>query len=160
MFITLAVVFLFTNTSFASKIKANDTLITQNDQAIRGLQQLVLNSGSQNIDIDLFKAKAFAGYEEVVPFIPYLEKLLVDVDSQAEVAIKSQEDQIFLDHYVDYRLNMKVGDKDKLFEMMDELHNSRFVAKILNLTMHYKPGEEKGVNEFADVELTIRLYLK
>ncbi len=160
VFVALAVVFLFVNTSLASKIKANENLIAQNNQSVTGLQQLVFNSAGSNIDINLFKDKAFAGYEEVVPFIPYLEKLLLNVDSQAEVAIKSQEDQIFLDHYADYKLSMKVGDKNKLFEAMDELHNSRFVTKIMNLTMHYKPNAEDDINGFADIELTIRLYLK
>ena len=160
LFLFLAIILLSVNTSFGSKIKASENIIAQNDQMILSLQKLALQSGGQDIDISLFQNKSFAEYGDVIPFIPYLEKLLSEADPQAEVAIRSDEDQIFLDHFADYRISLKVQNKEKLFKAMDELHNSRFIAKILNFSMNYKPVTENGRNEFTDAEFTVRLYLK
>ncbi len=134
--------------------------ISKNEQLLKSLQQLAMSKGAGDAGNNLFSNKSFAEYDEVIPFVAYVEGLLSEADPAAEVSIKSNEDQIFIDHFADYLVNLKIKNKEAFFAAMDELHTSKFVVKLLNFSMNYKPREERGNNEFSEAEFSLRLYLK
>jgi hypothetical protein len=149
------------NMSYGKKIQANQKQITKNEQDLLALQRLILNSGSgTGINISLFQNKSFADYNEVIPFTTLLENMFEKVDSDAVIAIKSQEDEIFTQHFADYDINLKAKNKDLLFKALEDLYNSRFITKVMNLSMDYTPTADEKGNEFSSLTLSLRLYLK
>jgi hypothetical protein len=161
IFLLMTIVFLFIDISYGKKIQANQKDIQKNEQDLLNLQHLILSSeGNDQVDISLFQNKAFADYNEVVPFTALLENMFAKVDPEALISIKSQEDHIFTDHFADYSLKLKIKDKETLFKALDELYNSRFITKVMEFSMDYLSNEDKNSNTFSVIELTIRLYLK
>ena len=123
--------------------------------------QLPVSRFKLKIKEDLFQKKSFANYEEVVPFIAFLESLFTVIDPDAEVIIKSKENQIFIDHFADYTVYFEVNEnKELIFKALDELDKSRFIINILNFSMDYKPAGDENLNQLSEVELVIRLFLK
>jgi len=105
--------------------------------------------------------KAFADYEEVVPFISLLESLFSTVDHKAEITVKSREEQILTDHFADYNVNLKITqNKDLFFKALDELYNTRYIAKWMSFNVHYKTLENGTQNDLAEAEFVVRLFLK
>jgi len=154
IFILLTIASVVADNSYKNKNIANRNEIQQTKDTLMNLQLLAAK------DDELSQFKEFAEYEEVIPFITYLESLFTMVDPKAELTIRSQEKQIFIDHFADYKIILKIGAKKDLFFMaLDELYNSRYINKLINFTMNYKPDEDNA-SQFTNAEITIRLYLK
>ncbi len=96
-----------------------------------------------------------------IPARTFLENLFSAVDPDAEIIIKSKENQIFIDHFADYTVKLEIKEKKDLFYMaLDELDKSRFIINILGFSMNYKPAEDRSINQLDEAELTIRLFLR
>jgi len=160
IFFIISTTFIYLSFSYQKKIKENKTEISQAQQTLDDLQYLVEIDFNSQIESDILNEKSFANYDEVIPFITLLESLFSVIDPKAEITIKSQEEQIFLDHYADYKINLEINEKkDLFFQALDELYNSNFVTKIMSFTMNYKPNDTETVHELNEVDFVIRLYL-
>jgi len=157
IFILFIIFFFSINLAYSKKIAANEKQVQQNEQDLQSLQKLVLNSGGA-IDLEMFKDKSFADSDEVIPFIALLENMFSKADPQADIVVKSPDDQIFVNHYADYKVSLKISDKDALYSALDELYNSRFITKILDFSINY-PDDPKTPG-FSIFEFTVRLFLK
>ena len=162
IFLIFIIVFLAIGFSYGEKILMNKQQIESSRQALESLVTLAeLKESKDEETLNILQKKSFAKYDEVVTFIAILESLFSTIDPKSEITVKSKEEQIYLDHYADYSVLLKVGeDKKELFlKALDELYNSRFITKIINFTINYKPPAEDNLNEMEQAELTIRLYL-
>lgn len=145
--------------SYENKIKTNDTKVQLTQKKLSDLQYLV-NIETESDDDEILELKSFATYEEVIPFITFLESLFAIIDPNSEVTLKSNEKQIFIDHFANYKVNLETGTKKELFfKALDELHNTQFITKLMGFTMNYRPTENNGGNELYEVEVDIRLFL-
>jgi len=161
IFLLLICVFFALKLVYANRIEVNKKQIAKNEQELTALQRLILDTQNKNnLDISLFQDKSFASYDEVVPFIALLEKMFEKIDPKAEIVVKSQEDQIFIDHFADYNVKLKINDKDAFFKALQELNDSRFIIKIMNFMMQYKTDETGKKNDLDETEFIIRLFLK
>lgn len=162
IFVILSVVFLVRGVSVRQEEAKIRSKIQANDLSFANLQKMAKEEEKKAFQQSLFEKKSFSSFEEVVPFIAYLEKLFSAIDPEAQITIKSQEGQIFLDHFADYSvdLKMKPASRDWLFKALDQLYNSRFIVKPMSFTMYYNPSEGGGKNELQEILLVIRLYLK
>jgi hypothetical protein len=134
----------------------------KNDLTFLGLQKMAEEEKKKESQTGLFEKKSFASYDEVIPFIAYLEKLLSVVDPNVLVSIKNQEGEIFLNHYADYNVDLKLqpGGAENLFSALDLLYDSRFIVKPLDFSMSYNPLEGQATNVLGEVTLDFRLFLK
>ncbi|MBU0727774.1 hypothetical protein KKA95_03755 [Patescibacteria group bacterium] len=145
--------------------KTNDDLqkIEEDKITLASLERLAMIEASESIESTesgILIDKAFAGYDEVIPFIALLESLFSIIDQKADITIKSKENQIFLDHFADYTVNLEIDNNAELFfKAFDELYNSRFITRITSFALNYKTMETGGHNELKEAEFTIRLYL-
>ncbi len=161
VFIVFILIFITAGNIYSNKILANQGEIKQTKSTITSLQSIIEFGKEGEIDNDLLEAKQFAEYQEVIPFITYMEGLFSAVDPKAELTIKSKEEQIFIDHYADYKVGLKVGQKKELFyKALDELYNSQYITQFTNFTMNYKPLEDGSEIKLSNVEFTVRLFLK
>jgi len=159
--VILTIVSISFNLSYRSKYQSNQDEILKNEQAYQNLQAVAQADVQALAEDDVFLKKSFADYEEVVPFIAFLESLFGVIDPKAEIIIKSKEEQIFLDHFADYTVQMEIRDtEDLLYKAFDELEDSRFITNLMNFEMNYKPVGDEGLNSLDNVEFTIRLFLK
>jgi len=133
-----------------------------NLQTYDKLQKIAEEEGKRAVQRGFFEKKSFASFEDVIPFIAYLEKLLSPIDPEAQITIKSPEGQIYLDHFADYAVHFKLipGKKELLMKALEQLYDSRFIVKNLSFTMLYSPMEESEKNEFQEMLMSLRLYLK
>jgi len=162
IFAIVSVVFLVRGFSVRQEEAKIRSQIQANDLSYSNLQKMAKEEEKKVFQQSLFEKKSFSSFEEVIPFIAYLEKLFSAIDPEAQITIKSQEGQIFLDHFADYNvdLKMKPAGKEWLFKAMDQLYNSRFIVKPMSFTMYYNPLEGEAKNELQEIILVIRLYLK
>jgi len=161
VFIVLILAFVIVGSIYSNKIIASQNEIEQTKSTLANLQSIIEFSQEGEIDNALLEAKQFAEYQEVIPFITYLEGLFTAVDPKAELTIKSREEQIFIDHYADYKVSLKIGQKKELFyKAFDELYNSKYITQLTNFAMNYKPTEDGETTQLSDAEFTIRLFLK
>ncbi len=160
LLVLLVVILIGSIFNFRQKIQANQEEVEKNIILFQNLQVIVQAEDQEISGDDLFLKKSFASYEEVVPFIAFLESLFSDIDPDAEIIVKSRESQIFIDHFADYTVKLDIGsNKEFLYKTLEELDQSRFIINILSFNMDYKPDEEK-LNRLDTVELKIRLFLK
>ncbi|MBU0577991.1 hypothetical protein KJ742_06600 [Patescibacteria group bacterium] len=160
VFLIVSIVFLSLFLSYYKKVKENETKIVQTQQTLADLQYLVEIDFNGQIDSDILDEKSFAQYDEVIPFITLLESLFSVIDPQADITIKSQEKQIFIDHYADYRIVLDMNEKKDLFlKALDELYNSSFITKITSFTMNYRQDDDGLTHKLNEVDFVIRLYL-
>lgn len=159
VFVAILVIFFVFNQRFGHQIEVNQQEITKNEQSLVRLQQILLNQEGAP-EIDLSQTKVFAEFEEVIPFISLLEDLFLPIDPESQISIKTREDQIFIDHFADYVIISKVGNKGRLLQALKQLQDSRFILKLINFNIIYKPNEVADVSELDQIELTLRLYLK
>ena len=136
--------------------------IQANDLTFASLQKIAQEEERKALQRGLFEKKSFSNFEEVIPFIAYLEKLFSAIDPEAQITIKSQEGQIFVDHFADYSVDLKLKPtgKEWLYKALDQLYGSRFIVKPMSFTMYYNPMEDVGKNELQEIILVMRLYLK
>ena len=158
-FLILCIILASLSYSWSEKIKINNSQIELSQKKLSDLQYLV-NADVTTDEDNLLETKFFAQYEEVIPFITFLESLFSIIDPNAEITIKSNEKQIFIDHFADYTINLKTNTKKELFfKALDELYNTQYITKLTAFTMNYKPVEEGKNNELFEVEFSIRLFL-
>jgi len=161
LLVVLIIVSVSIQLSFRSKYQMNQEEVLKNEQAYQNLQIIAQSNVQAFAEDDVFLKKSFADYEEVVPFIAFLESLFSVIDPKAEIIIKSKEEQIFIDHFADYTVQMDIkGAESILYKAFDELENSRFIMNLMNFEMGYKPIGDEGTNLLDRVEFTIRLFLK
>ncbi len=148
--------------SYRNKYQANQEEILENEQAYENLQKVARADIRAFEEDDVFLKKSFADYEEVVPFIAFLESLFSVIDPEAEIVIKSTEKQIFVDHFADYTVQMNIDEerKELLYKAFDELKKSRFITNLMEFEMDYKPVGEGEVNRLDRVGFSVRLFLK
>ncbi len=99
--VVLVVVFLAKGVSVRQEVTKIRTQIQANDLAYLNLQKMAQEAEQKAIKQSLFEKKSFSNFDEVIPFIAYLEKLFSAIDPEAQITIKSQEGQIFLDHFAE-----------------------------------------------------------
>ena len=161
LLIVLIAVLISTFLSYQQKIQINHEEIDKNLILFESLQNIAQAEIQESTENNLFQKKSFASYEEVIPFIAFLENLFSVIDPDAEIIIKSREKQIFIDHFADYSVHLEVkGNKTLFYKALDELKQSRFIINILSFNVDYKPTGEDGLNQLDEVEFVIRLFLK
>jgi hypothetical protein len=153
---------------YSGKIAGNNIKIQDNLTKYAALQESV-NAGGDSASgevltesAEIFSKKSFADFEEVVPFVAYLESLFTPIDPSAELNISSNEDQIYTNRYADYEIRLQnLGDKFKpVYRALNALYDSRFVTNISYFRVLYTPPEDGSKNKFDNLEFTIRLFLK
>ncbi|MBN2087064.1 hypothetical protein JW758_01830 [Candidatus Peregrinibacteria bacterium] len=157
-FLIFSIIFAYLAYSFNDRIEKNNVEMEVVQKKLSDLQYLV-NIQTEEDDIILEK-KSFASFQEVVPFITFLESLFSIIDPTTSITIRSDEKQISKDHFADYQITVKIGSKKELFfKALDELYNTQFITKLTNFTMNYRPLEESGENVLYEVKFDVRLYL-
>ena len=161
--IMLVLIFVLTGVraSYGNRIAANNLEIEKNVELIKNFQLLVSGGPeAAHLAADIFQKKSFANFDEVIPFIAFLENLFYPIDDKANIIVKSRENQIFMDHFADYEVAMQIkADKEELYRALDELDDSRFITNLLRFDLDYKPVED-DVNQLKQIKLVIRLFLK
>ena len=161
VFLIIIVAVFAVTLSYKEKTQASQSEIEKNLATLEDLQDLIQQESESSTENDLSQKKSFAEYEEVIPFITFLESLFSVIDPKTEITIKSHENQIFIDHFADYQVLFKAGQsKELFFKALEELHDSRFITHIINFELDYKPAEDGQFNKLNQVELVIRLFLK
>lgn len=136
-------------------------IIKQNKQTLSVLERLAAAQQSrEKINGSLISSKSFAGSDEVVPFITYLEGIFSKADPKAEISFRSQENQIFIDHYADYKVSLKTAQDQLLASALDKLYNSRYITNIMDFSMFYEAAGKNEKNTLNRVEFGVRLFLK
>lgn len=163
VFILCAVAFLWRGYANRKDERFQRGEIQKNELTFENLKKMAQAAeAKQGAGSGFFEKKSFANFEEVIPFIAYLEKLFTPLDPEAQITIKSQEGQIFVDHFADYSIDLKINPekRDYLFKAMDQLFLSRFIVKVMSFSMVYSPVEGKTTNDLKGVSVVIRLYIK
>lgn len=161
LLIVLIVVLMGTTSSYQQKTQVNHEEIDKNIILFKSLQNTAQAEAKEVAENNIFLKKSFASYEEVIPFIAFLENLFSAIDPDAAIIIKSREKQIFIDHFADYSVRLDVkGNKTLFYEALDELKQSRFIINVLSFNMDYKPAGEDRLSQLDEVEFVIRLFLK
>lgn len=162
IFLILIIIFLAFSSSYKGKINNNLKNIDLNIKTLSQLEQIIAVDQVNNINEEIALNKKFANYNQVVPFITYLEDLFSIIDPNAVILVKSLESQIFSDHFADYTITFKVNDNmESMFSILDILYKSEYILKLINFKMDYEQleTEEKTINYLSEVYIKIRLYL-
>lgn len=147
--------------SYNKEIAANQAEVEKNITTLTTFQQLVSGDTTVHSASDLFEKKSFANFDEVIPFIAFLENLFSEIDPKAEITVRSKENQIFMDHYADYQISLELGEeKGSLYKALDELEDSRFITNILKFNLDYRPTGDDQLNQLKQMQFGIRLFLK
>ncbi len=145
--------------SYEGKVELNREEIASNETLLKSLEAIALKEVVA--EDETLGRKTFAEYEEVVPFISYIEGVFSEVDPKAEVSVRSKQEQIFIDHFADYIVRLKIDQNiDQLKGALEELNQSRYIINTLKLNMNYKPTGDEQLNYLNQVEFTIRLFLR
>lgn len=161
VFLVITVALIVIAFSYGEKTQANQSEIEKNLATFENLQSLIQQESGTSAKNALLQKKSFAEYEEVIPFITFLENLFAVIDPKVEITIKSHENQIFMDHFADYQIRLKAGqNKELFFKALEELYESRFITHMLNFEMDYKPTEDGKFNQLSQIEFVVRLFLK
>ncbi len=159
-FLILSIILASLSYSWFEKITNNNSQIEISQKKLSDLQYLVNADAEEEDDDSILETKFFAEYEAVIPFITFLESLFSTIDPEAKIALKSNEKQILIDHFADYKINVDTSTKkDLFFKALDELFNTQFITKLTAFTMNYKPIENGEKNELYEVEFDIELFL-
>jgi len=154
----LFIILMITYFSFGRQIKLQEKSIEQNLKIVESLENTI-EENQGVLDDDLFQKKSFADFDEVIPFIAFLEPLLFTIDSETKINIESTEQQIISNRYADYHIRLAINQKKDLFsKVLDELYKSHFLIQIIDFRMNYKEREE--INTLDEIDFIIRLYLK
>ncbi|QQR83177.1 hypothetical protein IPJ72_05225 [Candidatus Peregrinibacteria bacterium] len=150
--------------SYRDQITQIQADIKKDEEAFIGLKRIIETSDQEIVgsDISLVANKAFADFEEVVPFIGFLENLFVPIDPEVQVIIRGQQSQIFMDHYADYHVSFKIPESfdQTLYEALYEIEKSSFITKLMSLDLKYNVVDQGQRSRLSTIEMSIRLYLK
>jgi len=152
---------LYTNFSYGAKIQANISGIEASKQLAQSLDTTAQPSQATDTEESILTKKSFAKYENVIPFVAILENMFSVIDPESEVNIKGKEDEMYLNHYADYSVNLKVQkDKKPLFlQAFNELYNSKFITEVTSFSINYLPEIDESIENPDSADFTIRLYL-
>lgn len=162
LFLLASVIIALVSFSYRGKTEVNLEEARTNQQTLMDLNRLAKEDFKPSANGDLFLKKSFADYDEVVPFIAFLENLFHSIDNKGIVTVKSRDEQIFLDHYADYRINLKIreGKESDFYKAMEQLNQSRFIVQFLSFEINYKADEFVSDKRVKDAELILRLFLE
>lgn len=150
--------------SYNDQIEVLKEEIKKDEEALVGLRRIVETSDQEIVGSDLSDVanKAFADFEEVVPFIGFLENLFISIDPEVQVIIRGQQNQIFIDHYADYRISLSIpsGGTQALYDALAEVEKSTFITKLMSLDLKYDVIDQGQRSELGNVEMLVRLFLK
>jgi len=159
LLLILTIVLLSLGISFSTKIEANAGQIQDAESQLFQLQQIV----NEEADAELKKIenRKLAAEDEIVPFISLLENLFAIIDPESEIGLKSKENEIYINRYADYEVQLDDLSKMDLFlKVLDELHESKYLTKIVSFRLNYGVNEESNTNEIRKANLIIRLYFE
>lgn len=159
VFAIMSLILLGVNHSYREKITSNENQIQDIRMQLQELQKVI--EEEEKIIDQRVSGRSFAPYEEIVPFISLLESLFAIIDNESRIAIKNEEDQILINRYADYEVNLNPGAKTDLFlKALNELYKSKYLTKVISFNINYAPDKEDSRNAIEDVSLTIRLYFE
>jgi len=161
-FIVIALTLLYIGKSYGREAQGRKAEIQSDELMLQKLKAMAKAGQEYAVQKEYFDKKSFAGFEEVIPFIAYLEKLLSPIDPEAQITIKSPEGQIYMDHFADYSIQFKIKPEARgiLYRALDQIYLSRFIVKPLSFTLYYNPNEQTERNDLDEVLMILRLYLK
>lgn len=158
--IILIVLFTFFIRSYNQQTEENNRLILENQKKLAQLQQLAAAEAPAS-PADNLQNKSLVDFNQVIPFIAFLEKLFAAVDKEAQVSIKTREDQIFSSRFADYRVIARAHNPTALFTALDQLQQSVFITHLIDFNLTYESaGESSLSHRLNKVDLLIRLFLK
>lgn len=158
-FIIFILIFIFVAIFYSQKAADNRSEVEKNQQALLNLQRIAINQQREN-SLNYLEEKSFAEFNEVIPFIAFLEDLFDEVDSEAMVSITTQENQIFSQRFADYSIRADIENIDTLTNTLSELQESRFITKLIDLKFEYEQSAFEPINQPKQIELALRLFLK
>jgi hypothetical protein len=159
IFALASLILLGVNNSLGKKIANNENQIQDIQIQLQELQQMT-EEEVEKVD-QRVEGRSFAPYDEIVPFISLLEGLFAIIDNESKITIKNEEEQILINRYADYEVNLNPGTKTDLFlKALNELHKSKYLTKVISFDINYAPDEKSSLNAIEDVNLTIRLYFE
>lgn len=147
-----------TNCSYNDKIKVNLEQIETDKQLAQSLEETVQAKEAAPAE-ESITTKSFAKYEEVIPFVAILEQLFSAIDENSEIGLKSKENEMYTNHYADYKVSLKINNKPLFFQVFNELYESKFITDVIGFSISYLPESEGEISKLNQAELTIRLYL-
>ncbi len=160
-FLILTFILLFFNGSIKSKIAEDEKKIEEIQQRITNLNQNIIENKEALENDEASKKKAFATYDEIVPFISLLEDLFGLLDEKTSIIIRDERDQIYSNRYADYEVKLDVGENTDFFlAALNELHKSKYITRVMNFNMNYNSFTESGVNQLKSVNFVIRLFFE
>lgn len=146
--------------SYNKKINENENQIQDIKIQLDSLQKAASRVETETSD-ESIADRALAPYEEIVPFIGFLESLFGIIDKDSKITIRNEEKQIRINRYADYEISLKPGKKIELFlKALDGLYKSHYLTKIINFRINYTPAEAGASNSVDNISLVIRLYFE
>jgi len=149
----------FFNLSYSNKVSANESQIEDAQSQLTELESIV---NAEEITSDpRIAGRAFAPYDEIVPYIELLESLFGIIDKDSKILVRDKENQILINRYADYEVKLKPGTKmGLLLKALDELHKSKYITKVTQFVVNYTPLDEGKGNMVDEVSIKIRLYFE
>lgn len=159
LFLVIGGTLILTTFAFRSRLESVENQILDTQRQIDNLQNTI-NVQEEPLDEEIIQ-RQFAPYEEIVPFISLLENLFGLIDPKAQINIKDEERQILANRFADYQIRLKVGNKKAiLLKALDELYESRYLTRIMTMTMGYTSAKEENESTLEEVNFIIRLYFE
>lgn len=161
LFVILTLILLFFNRSVKTRLSEDEKRIQEIQVQINNLNQNIMENKEALENDELIQKKGFASYDEIVPFISLLEDLFGLLDEKTSILIRDERDQIYSNRYADYEVKLDVGGNTEFFlAALNELHNSKYITRVMNFNMNYNSFTESGVNELKTVSFVIRLFFE
>lgn len=146
--------------SFNNKIADNNKQILEIQTQLKTLQ-MAASEPEAEVTNDRTIDQALAPYDEIVPFISFLESLFAIIDKESKITIKNEENQIMINRYADYEVKLNPGEKKDLFlKALDGLYKSKYLTKITNFKIDYLPTEDGKSSNIDNIDLVVRLYFE
>lgn len=146
--------------SFNNKTAENTRQIQDVQAQLKSLQSAASEPVAEATD-ETISGRVLAPYDQIVPFISFLESLFAIIDKESKITIKNEENQIMINRYADYEVKLKPGEKMDLFlKALDGLYKSKYLTKVTNFEIDYSPTEDGKESKIEDIILVIRLYFE
>lgn len=160
LLIVICAVLLAITFTYNNRIRANDAQISDVQTQLKNLQTEA-NATESAATQETLQERALAPYDQIVPFINFLESLFAIIDKDSKITIKDEENQIRINRYADYNVVLSPGDKLDLFlKALDGLYKSKYLTKIINFEISYSPTDDGKNTKISEIDLTIRLYFE
>lgn len=153
-----------TGYSFENKITENNKQIQDIQTQLKALQMAASEPVAETeaeVTNEKIMGRALAPYDQIVPFISFLESLFGIIDKESKITIRDDENQIMINRYADYEVKLKPGEKMDLFlKALDGLYKSKYLTKITNFEINYSPAEDGKDSKVESINLVVRLYFE